>query len=68
MIEVLCLGGPLNGQRVKLDLEKTSYTYPELAGDDLAFEVPPFGSGYYAWQKREIDGRVERVLRWEGEL
>jgi hypothetical protein len=27
-----------------------------------------FGDGYYAPQNRVMNGRVERVLRWEGEL
>lgn len=63
MIELVCVGGPLNGQRLTVS---TSESYFTSKGEAVA--EPPFGSGYYAPRNRTIADRVERVLRWEGEL
>ncbi len=68
-IELVCLGGPYNGQRVRVPSTETRITPAMIAGGDVGtLPEPAFGEGYYSPQDREFGGQTVRVLRWEGEL
>jgi hypothetical protein len=76
MITLRCVGGPYHGRHVQVASSETQLTPAMIArgrirpltGEHEDLPLPTFGHGYYAPQNRTRNGRIERVLRWEGEL